>query len=146
MRYKKKILPALIVLLIVSQFFRVNKSVPATDPADHFIQIYQPPEAIRSILKRACFDCHSYETKWPWYSNIAPVSWLLGHHVNEGRSYFNFSTWRKLSEKKRRHILEEMADEVEKGEMPIKGYTLMHKEARLSDSERGQLVQWFESL
>ena len=146
MKKKTKFILAVVGLLVIIQLFRVDKSIPETDPADHFIQINTPPEPIKKMLQQACYDCHSFETKWPWYSNIAPVSWLIGHHVEEGREYFNFSTWGKLSQKKKNHLLEEMVEEVEKKEMPLAGYTLLHPEARLSDDQRAQLMEWFKSL
>lgn len=91
--------------------------------------------ATRALAVRACFDCHSNQTVWPWYSNVAPVSWLLQHHVDEGRALLNFSTWGTGPEHGDR-----AARLVESGEMPPSTYLLLHPEARLSDTERQQLA------
>lgn len=90
---------------------------------------------VREIAVRACYDCHSNQSKWPWYSNIAPVSWLVAHDVEEGRSELNFSRW----DVKQRHI-KDAAEEVLEGEMPMWEYLLVHPEAKLSADEQAQLV------
>lgn len=89
----------------------------------------------RELAVRACFDCHSNETVWPWYSNIAPVSWLVQRHVNEGRQKLNFSTWGR-GEQETEHIV----SVVQRGQMPTGDYLLMHPDARLSAAEQQQLI------
>jgi len=91
----------------------------------------------RALFMRACGDCHSNETKWPWYSNVAPISWSVVHHVEEGREHFNISTWGVQKKNKG----DEAAEEVEEGEMPLASYLLAHPEARLSDAEKEALIQ-----
>lgn len=98
-----------------------------------------------AILRKACYDCHSHETRWPWYSRIAPFSWLVADHVNEGRKELNFSRWGSLSAEKRAHKLEECAEQLAKGEMPPKSYLWLHQEARLNDADRLTLERWFAS-
>lgn len=95
--------------------------------------------ATRALAVRACFDCHSNETSWPWYSNIAPVSWLLQHHVNEGRQSLDFSTWGSGRQEARR-----AARLVIEGEMPPLDYLILHPDARLTDVERQELVDGLE--
>ncbi|MFN0016115.1 MAG: heme-binding domain-containing protein, partial [Saprospiraceae bacterium] len=90
---KKKILIALAIVLLVIQFFRPDRSVPTVDPAQDIRQVLQPPSDITTILKSACYDCHSYETRYPWYAQIAPVSWWLSGHVKGGREHLNFNTF-----------------------------------------------------
>ena len=90
----------------------------------------------RELVQRACFDCHSHETKWPWYASIAPISWMVQHDVDEGREHLNFSTW-DVSQRNG----DETAEEVEDGEMPLKGYLLAHPEARLEGKEREELLR-----
>ena len=90
----------------------------------------------RALSVRACYDCHSNETRWPWYSRVAPVSWVIQHHVVEGRDVLNFSDWTRPQPE-----AAESAEEVSEGEMPPAGYGLMHPEANLSASEREQLIQ-----
>ena len=91
----------------------------------------------RALFMRACADCHSNETKWPWYSNIAPVSWLVQHDVDEGREHFNISNW--LHQKKNKG--DEAAEEVREGDMPPLVYLPAHPEARLSETEKKELVK-----
>lgn len=112
---------------------RSNPPVSAEVPA--------PPE-VRAILRRACYDCHSHETVWPWYSRVAPVSWLIARDVREGRKKVNFSTWDRYSAN--RQVMKRMAcwEEVEEGEMPPWYYLLVHREAVLSDADREVLRQW----
>ncbi len=100
------------------------------------------PADVHQLLRRACYDCHSHETVWPWYAQVAPTSWLLAHDVDEGREKVNFSTWDTLGPGKRAKRLRKSAQEVEEGEMPPWQYRLVHPEARLSDVERTRLVAW----
>ena len=91
----------------------------------------------RDLAQAACFDCHSNETVWPWYSNIAPISWVIADHVEEGREHFNVSAWgvQKHNEG------EDAAEEVEEGEMPVFGYTFTHPEARFTQEEKARLIK-----
>ncbi len=103
------------------------------------------PPALAGAMRRACHDCHSQATVWPWYGYVAPVSWLLAYDVSEAREHLNFSAWSLLPAKKRAKRLDEVAEEVEKGEMPPAIYRLMHSEARLDDATRAALVAWARS-
>jgi hypothetical protein len=103
-----------------------------------------PPE-IAAIFERSCRDCHSYNTQWPWYSHIAPASWFLISHVNEGRRHLNFSEWASYDSKKARKKLEDICNEVEEGVMPLKSYLLLHSEAKLSPDEVQKICEWVEA-
>ena len=96
--------------------------------------------ATRTLAKRACFDCHSNETTWPWYSNVAPVSWLVQNHVDEGRRELNFSEWATANKE-----ADEAAKTVREGEMPPRSYLIAHPEARLTDAERAQLARGLDA-
>ena len=100
-----------------------------------------PPE-VKAILKRSCYNCHSHETVWPWYSRIAPVSWLVASDVSEGRENMNFSKWGGYPAGKLNEILEDVREEVEEGEMPPWYYLLPHPEARLSSNDKAALRAW----
>ena len=141
---KKKILYGLIIVLIIIQFFRIDKTNPVVNAADDFIEITNPPEEIATILVSSCYDCHSNESTYPWYSNIAPVSWWIKDHINEGRDELNFSKWSTYNTKKKDHKLEEMVEEVEEGEMPLKPYPLTHPEAQLDAVQKAELLNWFK--
>lgn len=101
---------------------------------------WSSPE-VRALAVRSCFDCHSNEVRWPWYSHVAPISWLIQRHAEEGRSALNFSDWAGPQPE-----AAEAAESVREGEMPLGFYVLMHPEARLSSSERQQLILGLEQL
>jgi len=126
----------LITAGIVAQVVRidtVNPPVTADFPA---------PAPIGALLRRACYDCHSNQTVWPWYSRVAPVSWLLAHDVRGARHAVNFSTWTAYPPKRQRHKLDESAEEVATRDMPPWYYLLLHPEAQLTAAEREALRAW----
>lgn len=141
-----RILLGFLVLLIGSQFIRSNRRPPFANPASSFTALAAPPTDIASVLKTACYDCHSNETNYPWYAQVAPISWWIDNDVKEGRKHLNFSTWGTYSFKKQADIAKEAAEEIEEGNMPDKSYTRMHSEARLSDAQRAQLTDYFKNL
>lgn len=142
MKNWKKIALGFVLVFLLAQFMPIDRSTPAIAPNNDFIVMMQPPSLIADMLKNACYDCHSYESKYPWYSKIAPVSWWVQNHINEAREHLNFSTWVINNEKG--EALEECAEEVSEGEMPLRSYTWGHPEARLSNTERQQLESWFQ--
>ncbi len=133
------------VALVVIQFIPIDKEVPDVDPSKDFIAMTNPPEEISVILKQACYDCHSYETVYPWYASIAPVKFWLKDHINEGRGHLNFSEWGNYEAKRQNHKLEELMDEVGEGEMPLNSYTWTHEEARLTEDQVNALVSWVKN-
>ncbi len=102
----------------------------------------QAPAEVQQIFERACYDCHSNETRWPWYSHVAPVMWLVAHDVNEGREHLNFSSFDALSEKAKTKVKQEVAEQVETGEMPMGIYVPLHPEAQLSDADKRTIRAW----
>jgi hypothetical protein len=101
-----------------------------------------PPPSIASLLRNSCYDCHSFETKWPWESYVAPVSWLVARDVEAARSNLNFSDWPHNDARRARKRWRHIAEEVEDGEMPLPSYTRMHRQARLDERQRAELVKW----
>ncbi|MDF1673338.1 MAG: heme-binding domain-containing protein [Vicingaceae bacterium] len=142
----KKIGLGLLAILVVIQFFRIDKENPEAIPRKDFITQTSPPEAIQKLLKNACYDCHSSTTKYPWYSNVAPISWWLKDHVNEGREELNFSNWADYPLKKQIHKMEECWEMIEEGEMPLESYLITHSEAELTTEEKELLIEWFKGL
>lgn len=126
------------VVLLLVQFWPVDRSNPPVGQA----AMAMPAGEVGEILQTACMDCHSNETTWPWYSRVAPVSWFVADHVDEGRSELNFSTWAELAPDRQDHKLEELVEKVEEGEMPLRSYTILHSSARLTDAERQILTDW----
>lgn len=130
--------------MLISQLIRPAKNLETTTSnTDIFNQITADAEVV-SLVKSACYDCHSNTTQYPWYSQIAPASWWIAHHVNEGKEHLNFSEWTGYSPEKAAHKLRECFEEVAKEEMPLKSYTWLHQEAQLTEGERAKLVAWFK--
>jgi len=115
---------------------------PPIAPGRDVLASSPPPPSVAANLKNACYDCHSYETKWPWYSYIAPVSWYVARDVNAARASLNFSDWPHDDAGRARKRWGHIADEVESGEMPLSSYTRMHPQARLDAQQRAELVKW----
>lgn len=133
-------------LLIFIQLFRIDKTVLPVDPQKDFILVTSANPEIENLLKTACYDCHSNQPSFPWYTNIAPVSWWIKHHINEGQHELNFSEWASYTEKRKNHKLEECIEMIEEGEMPMASYTWMHQEAKLTDAQKLQLVEFFRAI
>jgi hypothetical protein len=142
---KKHWLILILVTLVVIQFIRIDKTMPEAEAEADFISITNPPSEIASLIKTSCYDCHSYKVKYPWYAEIAPISWYLKHHVNEGLERVNFSDWTSYSKEKAARKLGACAEAIEEGEMPLSSYTLMHSEARLSKEQQKLLSEWLEN-
>ncbi len=141
-----KISIVLLVLFAVIQVFRIDKTNPEIIKEQQFHVIENTPDEVLTIMRNACFDCHSNETKYPWYTNIAPVSWIIKNHINEGRAELNFSEWGTYSEGKRTHKLDECIEEVSEGEMPIKGYIVYHNEALLTPKDTFLLFRYWRNV
>ena len=143
---KKKILIGSGILLLLIQLLQIDKTPVEFEKNGDFIATANPGGQISGILKSACYDCHSYETKYPWYTNVAPLSWWIGHHIEEGREHLNFSTWKNYDKKKQDHKLDECIEVLEDNEMPLNPYTWIHPEARLENDEKILLTEWFKTI
>ena len=130
----------LTVAFIVIQFVPVERTNP---PVTSPLVVAEP---VKSILVRACYDCHSNETKWPWYAHVAPVSWLVAGDVNEGRKHLNLSTWGEMPSTKKLSKADNMAEEAEAGRMPMPKYVRMHGDAKLSAEDVKALRAWADGL
>lgn len=124
-----------VLLLIIGQFVQPDRTNPPVNPSASFEAVANPPAEAAAIVKRACYDCHSNTTVWPWYSRVAPVSWLVADDVKEGRAHVNFSEWGLLGPDAALRRLEGVCEEVKGGGMPLWQYRLIHPEARLSDED-----------
>jgi hypothetical protein len=126
---------AALAALVIAQFFQPARTNPVSDPALSFEAVAQPPAEVAPILNRACRDCHSNETVWPWYSRVAPVSWLVAHDVQERRAHLNFSEWGRFGPEMARSHLREVCEQARGGEMPRWYYLPLHPAAKLSQTE-----------
>jgi len=123
-------------------FFLALQLVPGHRTNPPVGEWIQAPEPVEAILRRSCFDCHSNQTRWPWYAYVAPTSWLVSSDVDEGRDHLNFSTWEIYDEDERIENLEEIMEVIEDGEMPPWFYLPLHPEAELDDRDREILNRW----
>jgi hypothetical protein len=139
----KKITLGIIVLLVLIQFIPAERN-ESNDTEFDITKSYDVPDNVAMILKGACNDCHTNLTRYPWYSNIQPVKYMLADHVNEGKRKWNLSTFTKLPLAVQNHKFEEVVEMVEEKEMPLPSYTYLglHPEAKLTDEERKILVDW----
>lgn len=132
-----KIAIGILLVVVGLQFLGPVKTNPKVEPSK---EIKVPPH-IEQIFKNSCYDCHSSETKWPWYSNIAPVSWFVVRHVNDGRKWLNFSEWENYDEAKKMKLKKLIFREVALA-MPLHGYTIMHPSAALSPEDKNAIREW----
>ena len=142
----KKVMIGLLVALVVIQFVHPTKNADAAITDLHITKMYQVPDSVQLILNKACNDCHSNNTAYPWYSKIQPVDWWLNDHVEEGKEELNLSEFGKRTLAKQAKKLKKLADEVEEGEMPLESYTWMHKDAKLTAAEKQMLITWAKTL
>ena len=133
------ILVALVAVFVLIQF----KVAPLTNPPSKG-ELSAPPE-VEAILKRSCFDCHSNQTNWPWYSHVAPISWMVVRHVESGRKQMNFSEWGEYFPTTRKRKLQWMQRALHDEVMPLWSYRMMHPDARLSDDDRARLLEWIQT-
>lgn len=138
----KKILIGFGVLAVAMQFFRPGRENPTTDPALAAPSHLRMSARIEEMLRTSCYNCHSNESRWPWYSHVAPASWLVARDVNQGRRHLNFSLWGGYTPARRVSLLGTIADQVSGGEMPYPPYLLLHGEAKLTPEQRDSLVDW----
>lgn len=131
--------------LAFAALFLLIQLVPAKRTNPPVITGVTAPAQVMDILRRACFDCHSNETRWPWYGRVAPVSWWLVAHVDRGRADLNFSEWPLFDQESRALLLTDVVKQVEGRNMPLPSYALGHPEARLSDQERDLIIEWARS-
>jgi len=146
MKLLKIFLAILVIAVIALQF--VPNQMPAYTEAgkDDLVSSGAVPENISSILRTSCYDCHSNQTHYPWYSKVAPASWLLAKDIREGREELNFSDWESYSKRRKIRNLGNIKEEVTSGEMPLKVYLIMHRNAKLSPEQVSALSKWTDDL
>jgi len=146
MRILKRILWLLLIVLIIAQLFGPEKNQGDLVSIDAFYEGTNPSENIKLILKESCFDCHSDVTRYPWYFNITPVNYWMAEHVNDAKKHFNFSNWEGNSVKRKDHKFEELIEMVEDKEMPLPSYTWTHSEAKLSEDQINDILEWAKQV
>jgi len=138
-RVSRKVIISAAVLAALFLFIQLIPVEQANPPVEADLVA---PSQVTDILRRACYDCHSHETSWPWYSRVAPFSWWLAEHVSDGRADLNFSRWPLFDFEARELMLRDIEKQIVDGTMPLQSYVLGHREARLSDRDREILLEW----
>lgn len=138
----KKVLLFLLAALVVIQFFHPKKNKAEGPQPNAIAAVYGMPENVRTILSKACFDCHSNNTRYPWYARIQPVHWWMNNHINEGKEEVNFDEYGNKPLRYQYHKMEETIEMVKKGDMPLNSYTWIHKDAILTDEEKTAVENW----
>jgi hypothetical protein len=129
-------------LLLAIQFIPVNRSNPSVDPSRTIYSALPVPADVKGVFERSCKDCHSNQTAWPWYSYVAPVSWIVASDVHGARRKMNLSEWGSYSTQRKEDKLEEICEQVTKSEMPDRKYVIFHRSARVTPQEREAICQW----
>jgi hypothetical protein len=139
------ILVVMACLFAVAQFSRPARTNPVVDQSQDLQAHTQVSPQVAGILDRSCGDCHSNRTRWPWYSNVAPVSWFVIDHVDHGRSHLNFSEWGRFNQREAQEMLTQICREVKSGNMPLSSYTPLHPGSKLSANDVKMLCDWTQA-
>lgn len=142
----RKALIIFAIIILVIQIFRPDKNISVSPSVNTIEEHYPIPRQIGTLLKSSCYDCHSNNTVYPWYSNVQPFAWWLSSHVNDGKQELNFDEFNSYDVKKKKHKLDEVVEMIEKNEMPLSSYTLIHKTAVLSTQEKDEIIAWAKGL
>jgi hypothetical protein len=135
-----------LIALVILQFFRPKKNVQAGVSAYHMSTRYPIPQDVNSIMEKACYDCHSNNSRYPWYFNIQPVGLWMDNHIQEGKSGLNFSEYTNKRLRYQYHKMEEVVEVLNENAMPIDSYTWTHKDAILTADEKSKLINWAQSI
>jgi hypothetical protein len=142
----KKILLVLLAAFVAIQFIHPKKNTAEGPQPNYIGNAYTVPGDVKSILAKACNDCHSNNTVYPWYAKIQPVDWWLTNHVNDGKKHINYDEYTNKSLRYQYHKMEETIEMIKEGEMPLESYTWVHKDAKLTDEEKAALTGWAETV
>ena len=142
MKIYKKILLGLLFVFIVIQFIRPTKNAGDELLATDITRTIKVPDSIVNVFKTSCFDCHSNNTRYPWYVNIQPMGWLMANHIKEGKANLNFSEFGTYSKRKQANKLRAIAKSINDGSMPISSYTIMHTDSKLNEENKKLISDW----
>ena len=142
----KKILLLLLIAFVCIQFFHPKPNKAAGDQPNYVGKVFPVPADVQPILAKACNDCHSNNTRYPWYSNVQPVDWWTNKHVKGGKAELNLDEYTNRSLRYQYHKMEEIAEQVKEGKMPLNSYLWIHKDAKLSDEEKSKLIAWTQTV
>ncbi len=138
----KKVGYTLFAAFVLIQFIHPERNLQQGPFPNDIASELAIPQDVNTILQQACYDCHSNNTTYPWYAQVQPLNWWIQHHINEGKEHLNFHAFATYPSEKKHHMLEEIAEVVTEGEMPMKSYRWIHSNAQLTDAQKTALVQW----
>lgn len=133
-------------LIIIIQFIPRHYNISNTIDRKDISEVFETPSEVNAILRNSCYDCHSNNTRYPWYNKVQPVSWYMERHIEEGKKELNFSKFGDYSSRRQKSKLKAVINQIKDGEMPLDSYTLIHRDARLSTSEKKVLYNWMNKL
>jgi Haem-binding domain len=142
----KKIMLVLLAALIIIQFFHPKKNKAEGMQPNYIGQVFAMPGDVKTILAKACNDCHSNNTTYPWYANFQPVHWWLNNHIKEGKRGLNLDEYTNRSLRFQYHKMEDLVEQIKEGDMPLDSYTWIHKDAKLSEEEKAKLINWANTI
>ena len=145
-KLRKKVIVGFAVLLVIAQLLQPTKNVSAGESPNDIGKMYPIPADVHSILSQKCYDCHSNNTKYPWYVNLQPIGWWMASHISDAKRHLNFSEFKTYNEKRATRKLEELSDAVTEGWMPIDSYVWMHGETKITPEDATKINAWIQSL
>ncbi len=146
MRVIKIIVLILLVAFVGIQFVPIQRNQSDIVPKTDFLLVNNPPKMVGTLLQESCYDCHSNNTDYPWYNKIQPVAWFLEDHIKEGKKELNFNEWDGYSDRRKNSKLKSIKNQIEDDEMPLSSYTLIHRDAILSDSEKKLVINFINKI
>ena len=144
--FKKIFILGLIIFLLMQLYQPARNTSYEQDSSLDFVSQYNAPKNIETILRTSCYDCHSNNTNYPWYSSIEPGALFMANHVNEGKENLNFNEWGNYSSRKQNNKLDRIVKQIKSSEMPLSSYTIIHKNAVLNENQKEQIINWLNSL
>jgi len=146
MKIVKIIAIVLLVVFVGIQFIPSSRNQSDSVPETDFMLVNDVAENIQNKLQVSCYDCHSNNTQYPWYNKVQPVAWFLEDHIKEGKAELNFNEWDSLSTRRKTSKLRSIIKQIENGEMPLDSYTFIHRDARFSEAEAEEIINWVTQL
>ncbi|HQW45172.1 MAG: heme-binding domain-containing protein [Chitinophagaceae bacterium] len=142
----RKIMLVLLAVLVIIQFIHPKKNKAEGVQPNYIGNTFAIPADVKTILAKACYDCHSNNTRYPWYANLQPLHWWLEKHIKNGKKEINFDDYTNKSLRYQYHKMEEVIEQVKEGEMPLNSYTWIHKDAKLTTEEKAKITGWAQSV
>ena len=142
----KKIFVGLVMLFLIMQLLQPTRNIAEGPFENDISKVYALPVDVQNVFTQKCYDCHSNNTKYPWYIHIQPIGWWMASHIKEAKDEINFSEFKTYNEKRASHKLEEVMEDMEDGSMPISSYVWLHSEAKVTPEEAKAINKWIQSL